>query len=374
MTPTNAIGSDVDVIVIGGGVIGLAAAREIAGRGRSVCLLEQHPRAGMEASTHNSGVIHAGLYHPPQSLKTTLAIEGRERLYAFCEQHGVPHRRTGKLVVASEEHEYPALAVLAERARANGVRDVELLDAAEVRRLEPLIQVHAALYSPSTGIIEAESYVRALERHCRERDVALLYATPLAGADARGDALQIRTVRETIRAACVVNAAGLFADEVSRMFGSNSFRIYPCRGEYAELRSRWSGSIARPVYPLPHSSGHGLGVHLTPVIGGPIMLGPTIRYQDDKRDYERNRLPLERFVEPARRLLPTIAPEDLRLGGTGIRAKLHPPEDSFADFLIARDRTVPRLVHAAGIDSPGLTASLAIAVRLAELVGEVVGA
>ena len=364
---------DVDVAVIGGGVVGLAAARQIAERGRSVCLLEQHPRAGMEASTHNSGVIHAGLYHPPQSLKTTLALDGRERLYAFCEQFGVPHRRTGKLVVASEEPEHTALVALAERARANGVRDVERLAASEVRRLEPLIQGHSALYSPSTGIIEAESFIRALERQCRERDVAMLYATALASAEVRQDALQLRTVRETIRAACVVNAAGLFADDVSRMFGGDAFRIYPCRGEYAELRSRWSGTVTRPVYPLPHSSGHGLGVHLTPVIGGPIILGPTIRYQDDKRDYERNRLPLEHFVEPARRLLPTIAPEDLRLGGTGIRAKLHPPEESFADFLIARDRTVPRLVHAAGIDSPGLTASLAIAVRVSELVVEVVG-
>lgn len=358
---------DVDVAVIGGGVVGLAAAREVAGRGRSVCLLEQHPRAGMEASTHNSGVIHAGLYHPAQSLKTTLAIEGRGRLYAFCEQFGVPHRRTGKLVVASDEHEYPALEALAEHARANGVRDVELLDRAEVRRLEPLIEVHAALYSPSTGIIETESFVRALERQCRERDVAMLYATALAGAEARSDALQLRTVRETIRAACVINAAGLFADDVSRMFGGDAFRIYPCRGEYAELGSRWAGTVSRPVYPLPDASGHGLGVHLTPVIGGPILLGPTIRYQDDKRDYERNRLPLEHFVEPARRLLPAIAPDDIRLGGSGIRAKIHPPEQSFADFLIGRDRTVPRLVHAAGIDSPGLTASLAIARRLAEL-------
>src|SRR5579864_200159 len=129
--------SEVDVAVIGAGVIGLAAAREIAGRGRSVCLLEQHPRAGMETSTHNSGVIHAGLYHPPQSLKTRLAHEGRERLYAFCEQFGVPHRRTGKLVVASDPEELPALTTLGEHSLANGIRDVELLDTAAVRRLEP---------------------------------------------------------------------------------------------------------------------------------------------------------------------------------------------------------------------------------------------
>jgi glycerol-3-phosphate dehydrogenase len=363
--------TDVDVAVVGAGAVGLAAAREIAGRGRSVCVLEQHPRPGMEASTHNSGVIHAGLYHPPQSLKTKLALEGRERLYAFCEQFGVPHRRTGKLVVACDESEYPALVALAEHARANGVRDVELLDAAAVRRVEPLIHVHAALYSPSTGIIEPESFVRALERHCGERDVAMLYGTALAGADVHGDTFQLRTARETIRAACVVNAAGLFADEVSRLFGGEDFRIYPCRGEYAELRSRGAAAISRPVYPLPHTSGHGLGVHLTPVIGGQVLIGPTIRYQDDKRDYERNRLPLETFVEPARRLLASIAPEDLRMGGTGIRAKIHPPGQSFADFLIASDRAVPRLVHAAGIDSPGLTASLAIARRIANIVLDV---
>lgn len=359
--------SDVDVAVIGAGVIGLAAAREIAGRGRSVCLLEQHPRAGMEASTHNSGVIHAGLYHPPQSLKTCLALEGRARLYAFCEQFGVPHRRTGKLVVASEPDELPALTALAEHARANGVHDVELLDTAAVRRLEPLVDVHAALYSPSTGIIEAESYVRMLERHCRERDVAVLVGTPLVGAVEEKDAIHLRTPRETIRATCVVNAAGLFADEVSRLCGGERFRIYPCRGEYAELTSRWTGRVSRPVYPLPHASGHGLGVHLTPTMAGPILLGPTIRYQDDKRDYERDRLPLERFLASAQRLLPSVEPGDLRPAGAGIRAKIHPPDESFADFMIARDQTVPRLVHAAGIDSPGLTASLAIARRVADL-------
>lgn len=359
--------SDVDVAVIGAGVIGLAAAREIAGRGRSVCLLEQHPRVGMEASTHNSGVIHAGLYHPPQSMKTRLALEGRERLYSFCEQFGVPHRRSGKLVVASDPQEVPALIALAEHARANGVRDVELLDDAAVRRLEPRVQVYAALYSPSTGIIEPESYVRTLERHCRERDVAVLVGTALVDASEETDAIQLQTARETIRAACVVNAAGLYADEVSRMCGGDTFRIYPCRGEYAELGSRWTGAVTRPVYPLPHESGHGLGVHLTPSIAGPILLGPTIRYQDDKHDYERDRLPLDRFLASAQRLLPSIEAGDLRLAGTGIRAKIHPPEKSFADFMIARDPMVPRLVQAAGIDSPGLTASLAIARRLAEL-------
>ncbi|MGH9408201.1 MAG: NAD(P)/FAD-dependent oxidoreductase [Vicinamibacterales bacterium] len=364
--------TDIDVAVIGAGVVGLASAREIAIRGRSVCVIEAHPRPGMEASTHNSGVIHAGLYHPADSLKTTLAIEGRERLYAFCEQYGVPHRRTGKLIIAASPDESPALLALAERARRNGVRDIEIVDAAAVRRLEPLVHAHTAMYSPSTGILEAETYIRMLERHCRECDVALLYSTRLAAAEARDDAVQLRTGREAIRAACVVNAAGLFADEVSHLFGRDAYRIYPCRGEYAELLSRWTGTISRPVYPLPHASGHGLGVHLTPVIGGPIMLGPTIRYQDDKRDYERDRLPLEFFLDSTKPLLPSIGRDDVRLGGSGIRAKLHPPTESFADFLIERDAVVPRLVHAAGIDSPGLTASLAIARRVADLVEETV--
>lgn len=354
------------IAVIGGGVVGLASARALAMRGRDVVVLERHHRPGLETSTHNSGVLHAGLYHPPDSLKTRLCVDGRERLYAFAREHNVPHTRCGKLIVATEPAEEPALDRIAERAAAAGVA-VHEAGRSFVRNREPQVACTRALWSPDTGWIEAESYVRALVAELRRLDVAMLPGTTLIGYEAVGDRHVLVTVRERIDVEAVVNAAGLYADDVSALCAGEAFRIYPCRGEYAELAPRASRRINGLVYPVPHASGHGLGVHFTRTLAGTVMIGPTIEYRDRKDDYEDGRLPLEAFVAPTARMLPGLTLEDLRLGGSGIRAKLHPPEEAFADFMIRPDAEQPWLVHAAGIDSPGLTASLAIGERVADL-------
>lgn len=355
--------------VIGGGVVGLAAARAMALRGLDVVLLERHRRPGLDTSTHNSGVIHAGLYHPQGSLKSTLCIEGRERLYAFAAEHVVPHVRCGKLVVATDSAEEAALDRLGESAAANGVT-LEPVSGAEIRVREPHIRALRGLWSPATGWIEAESYVHALERELQRLEVPLLVGTPIVACESSGDGLVLVTPRERIDVDVVVNAAGLYADDVSALCGGESFRIYPCRGEYAELAPRARALVNGLVYPVPHASGHGLGVHLTKTIDGAVWIGPTIEYRDRKDDYEDGRWPLDAFLEPTRRLLPSVTIDDLRLSGSGIRAKLHPPDEHFADFMIRRDTRQPRLIHAAGIDSPGLTASLAIAERVAALIDE----
>ena len=373
MTKSHSDMTHVDVAIVGAGVTGLAIARAIAATGVSVCVLERHPRPGMDTSTHNSGVIHAGIYYPAGSLKARLCVEGRDLMYEFCARHGVPHVRSGKLIVAHNEDEVQELEALQRRGTDNGVAGLELVDRAFIVAREPAVNTRFALWSPDSGIMNAEEFVKALLRTGADAGVMFLPGTKLVGADNHAEGMVLVTERESILARVVVNAAGLYADEVSKMLGGETFRIYPCRGEYAEFTPAKRALVNALVYPLPHSSGHGLGVHLVRTTGGQVWLGPTIRYQDRKDDYENDREPLEAFAESARVLIDGVTIDDLQLSGSGIRAKLHPPTESFADFLIRRDRVNPKIVQASGIDSPGLTSSLALGKLVASIVADALG-
>ena len=358
----------IDVAVVGAGVTGLASAHAIARRGLSVCVIEKHPRPGLETSTHNSGVIHGGIYYPAGTLKSKLCVEGRRMLYEFCASHGVPHEKCGKLIVATDDGEIAQLRKLHETGVTNGVEGLVLVDRSFITRREPNVRGVAAIFSPETGIVDAEALVRALQRAGESEGVIFLPGTKVVGADPTPDGMKLRTEREAILAAAVVNAAGLYADDVSRMLGGEHFTIYPVRGEYAELVPSKRSLVNALVYPLPHAAGHSLGVHITRSTGGNVWFGPSVKYQQRKDDYENDRLPVEDFAEAARRLLPMVTPADLRLSGSGIRPKLHPQTQSFADFMIRRDTLNPRLVHAAGIESPGLTSCLAVGAMVGSLV------
>lgn len=359
----------IDVAVIGAGVTGLAAAWHIAQTGRSVCVIERHARPGLEASTHNSGVVHAGLYYPSGSLKARLCVEGRDRLYAFCRNYDVPHAQCGKLVVAHDAEETARLLAMKATGEANGVRGLTIVDRGFIREREPHASGVAALFSPVSGIVDADALVRTLLRVGEAAGVAFLPGAALIAAHTSANGMRLVTAREELVAGAVVNAAGLYADEVSRLLGGETFTIHPCRGEYVELAPAKRHLVRALIYPLPYT--HGLGVHTIKTVHGSVWLGPTVRFQVRKDDYEDDRAPVEAFLEPARRVLDGITLEDLRPSGSGIRAKLHGPDVPYADFLIRRDVCNARVIHAAGIESLGLTSCLAVGRLVARILGKI---
>jgi glycerol-3-phosphate dehydrogenase len=372
-----------NIVIIGGGVVGCAVARAVSQRWRDVFLVEQMPKLGMGASTRNSGVIHSGIYYPPGSLKARLCVAGNRMLYEFCAAHHVPHRNCGKLVVAHDAKQEGELERLAENGRANGIAGLRIVDRAAVRAREPHIEAFAALEVPSTGIISAEDLIKTLARLATDQGASLLTRTRVVRLDPRADSIAVTLVEgdagegaerseETIEARCVINCAGLYADEVAAMLGNRDYRIYPVRGEYCELVRAKSYLINNLVYPLPHADGLSLGVHLTRTLWDTVLVGPTADYIADKNDYERNRLPIEEFVRRAKPMLPEIEAADLQLAYSGIRAKLVPPGHAgIADFVIARDTNVPRAIQLIGIESPGLTSSLAIAEQVVSLAANI---
>ena len=292
-----------------------------------MCVLEAASATGLDTSTHNSGVIHAGIYYPAGSLKARLCVEGRRLLYEFCAAHGVPHARCGKLIVAHDDREIPQLEALHARGTANGVEGLELVDRAFIAR------ARAGRCTPSrrssrrkAGIVNAEELVKTLLRSGRSgrRDLPARHAARRRGRRRRTGSCCAPSAKRSSRGQ-VVNAAGLYADDVSRMLGGETFTIYPCRGEYAELTPAKRSLVNALVYPLPH---HRPRTRRAPDADDRRrgLAGTDGRYQERKDDYENDRLPVEAFVEPARRMLPRVTLDDLRLAGSGIRAEAAPAE------------------------------------------------
>jgi len=358
----------VDIAIIGAGVVGLAIAYELSrSSGKTIAVLEKNQRFGQETSSRNSEVIHSGIYYPASMLKTRLCMDGNQLLYQFCQQQQVAHQRLGKLIVASDNQDCSELERLYRNGQQNGVV-VEHLSSQQVARLEPSIKVSEALLLPSTGIIDSHELMQKLYYLSKSQEVIYLFDSEVIRMEYQPAGYQLKTSRETIGAEVVINAAGLMSAKVSQMLDIdpllNHYQIYPCKGEYYRLRKRIA--IHHPVYPLP---GQGvLGIHITPDLQGNLRLGPNAYYVNEL-DYCIDDTHQEEFYNSIKRFLPFLNREDIMPDYTGIRPKLQGPGDPLRDFVIReeRDKGLPGFINLIGIESPGLTSSLAIARYLKEL-------
>ncbi|HJU19476.1 MAG TPA: NAD(P)/FAD-dependent oxidoreductase [Stellaceae bacterium] len=356
---------EIECVVIGAGVIGLAAARALALAGRSVLILDRAPTIGFETSSRNSEVIHGGLYYPEGSLKARSCVAGRHRLYAYCREHGVPHARLGKLIVATDQAEIGGLERIAAAARANGVLDLEWLDAASVRRLEPEISCVAALLSPSTGIIDSHALMLAFQGEAEAAGAMTVLRTLVEGGRVceGGFELAIGGAEPTaLRCRILVNAAGLYAPALARAIAGIPPPTIPpayfCRGVYFTLAGR--APFRHLIYPVPVPGG--LGTHLTLDLAGQARFGPDIEWVATA-DYAVDPVRGNSFYAAVRRYWPGLRGGALQPGYAGIRPKISGPGEPAADFVVQGQAVhgVPGLVNFYGIESPGLTASLSLA-------------
>lgn len=366
-----------DVVVIGAGVIGLSIAARLASDRRSVLILERDSGFARGITSRNSEVIHAGIYYPVGSLKATSCVEGRAQLYAWCEARGVPHSRLGKMIVASDEDEIPTLDDLLVRGEANGVSGLRLLDADAVARLEPGVRAAAALESSETGIVDAHGLCLSLLAAAEAEGAVLALEREVVGLEQAPVGWRIEVVgpsgSEMVEATCVIDAAGLAADHIASLAGIDvdaaGWRQHPCKGDYfvvAPGTGRLDGLPSRLIYPVPQQAG--LGIHATLDMAGRIRFGPDVEYVSHS-DVSVDPAKGSAFSAAASRYLPSLKGVPLVPDYAGIRPKLAAKGEAFRDFVVeeASSLGAPGLIACVGIESPGLTAALALAARVEKL-------
>jgi L-2-hydroxyglutarate oxidase LhgO len=368
---------DADAVVVGAGVVGLACAQALAERGRAVVILERHERFGVETSSRNSEVVHAGIYYPPGSLKATLCARGNPGLYAWCAARGVAHRRLGKLIVATAADEEPKLAAILAQAEANGVRSLESLTPAQAATLEPHVRCTAALWSPDTGIVNSHELMASLLADAEAHGATAAWRQEVCGVEAVAGGYRV-TARDdagecaTLEAPWVVNAAGLDADTVAALAGFDvdgcRYRQHFAQGRYFRVAPGKSHLARHLVYPAPPKDS--LGIHVTLDLAGGVRLGPDLEYLAERRQvYDVDEGLRARFHSAVARYLVGLEPEDLAPDLAGIRPKLQGPGEPVRDFVIREEseKGHPGWVNLVGIESPGLTSCLEIGAMVATI-------
>jgi L-2-hydroxyglutarate oxidase LhgO len=368
----------VECIVIGAGVIGLAAARALAVSGREVIILERERQFGLHTSSRNSEVIHAGIHYQPGSLKARLCVSGRDLLYRYCAERGIEHRRLGKFTVAASQSELASLEGIATNARECGVLDLEWLDGADARRQEPALACVAALSSPSTGIIDSHAYMGALLADAESRDARIVYGTPVTGLRPTSAGVEISIGEDSSPVACariVINSAGLQAHRVASLIEGFPVqhipRIFYGKGSYFALKG--ASPFSRLIYPAPPATGGHLGIHMTLDLAGTARFGPDLQWLDEVDyavDYAVDAKRAAVFCGAIRPYWPRVEEGLLQPAYAGIRPKLSGPGEAARDFYVSgpSDHGITGIVNLFGMESPGLTASLALGEYIAAMV------
>jgi L-2-hydroxyglutarate oxidase LhgO len=363
----------VECVVVGAGVVGLAIARRLAEAGREVVVLEAADAIGTVTSSRNSEVIHAGIYYPAGSLMARFCVAGKQALYDYCRDRGIPHRNSGKLIVATRPEEMAKLAAIKAHAEANGVADLEQLSGTEARALEPALACEAALLSPSTGIVDSHSYMLALRGEAEAAGAAFAFLAPLERGRVTANGFEVDVGGEapmTLACDMLINSAGLSATAIARMLDGMPLDLIPpaylAKGCYFSCNAK--APFSRLIYPVPEPGG--LGVHLTLDLAGQARFGPDVEWVD-RIDYTVDPARGERFYPAIRRYWPSLPDGALTPSYSGMRPKIVPPAVAVQDFMIqgAQTHGVPGLINLFGIESPGLTSSLAIADYVAEMTG-----
>jgi L-2-hydroxyglutarate oxidase LhgO len=369
---------DVNITIIGAGVVGLAIAEKVSEEHKNVFLIEKHMSFGQEISSRNSEVIHAGIYYTKDSLKSRLCVEGKWMLYDYCRKYGVPYNKCGKLIVATSENEIPVIEGIRQTAINNGVDDLSFIGREEIAGLEPNIFAIKALLSPSTGIVDSHSLMKQYETNAINNGCQIVYGSQIIAIMKIREGYKITLLDADQQTYCfttksIINSAGLTSDKISEMVGiiDNNLKIFFCKGEYFRINPPKNSLIKRLIYPVPHHNMEGIGIHVTIDMGGGVKLGPDVKYLDSNiYDYKLTASKQEAFYLSAKKFLPFLDINDLAPEMAGIRPKIQKPGEPLRDFYIMEEskRGFPGFINLIGMESPGLTSSIAIAKYVEKLI------
>lgn len=372
----------IDIAIIGGGVVGLAAASVVSERGRDVYIFEKNSSFGQETSSRNSEVIHSGIYYPEGSLKTKTCIRGNKLLYEICEKNAVPYKKTGKLIIAKDASEFGALEELFEQGKTRGLDELKMLDKADIKKLEPNIKATRAIWLPMTGIVDSHSLMRHFLLKTKSLGGDIVYNSKVSAIKKVSGGYEVvinagTNECSTFRARIVINSAGLESDTVSALAGikKDEYALSYCKGDYFRLARGKKLETFRLVYPISKPDDTFLGIHITPDLAGGTRLGPDAEYLEGRNiDYSVDPSKRDIFYESTKTFLPFLEKKDLSIDTSGVRPKLQKDGEGFRDFVIKHedDAGFEGFINLIGIESPGLTAAPAIAEKVKKQVNKLI--